>query len=284
MSEDWNAVLELAEKCAREVGSRVRAVLCGDHAVSVSLKGMNDPVTDIDHYSEKLIEQAVISVFPHHRLLSEEQQEGKGTNPRRFQEFLNEGVVWVVDPIDGTTNLAAQNPYCCISIGITENGRPVAGIIYDPSRDELFSAIRGKGAFLNGKPIRTNRVTQLGDAVVSMGFPRDYLLHWHECEKFMSAALQNFRSLRVFGSAALDIASVACGRLSGFFHEGLKPWDVTAGAIILEEAGGKCFHFRDPIEPFTPGAETYAFCTPGIQDDFLKLLLRVDAENHAKPR
>ena len=282
MSSDWHAVVGCAEECARAVGHRVREVLSGDRECCVSMKGEQDPVTDIDLFSEKLFTEAISKYFPEHRLLSEEM--AGALTEKEKHSLLHQGTTWVIDPIDGTTNLSVKNPYCSVSIGILVDGVPTAGVIFDPSRDELFSAIKGEGAFLNGNRIQPSPVQQLNDSVLSFGLPHNFREDWQDSERYLRTFAVQCRGVRLLGSAALDIAHTACGRLSGFYHRGLKPWDVAGGGIILEEAGGRAFNFVDALPnskagPFLVDSPSHAFCAPGIYEEFRRTLISL-AQRH----
>ena len=153
-------------------------------------------------------------------------------------EFL-----WVVDPLDGTTNFAHGYPVFCVSVGLLEAGEPVAGVVYDPVREELFEAARGRGAFLNGRPIRVSECPALGEALLVTGFPYDFQNVRDDTVDLFSRFLHRAQAVRRDGSAALDLCYVAAGRFDGFWERRLKPWDTAAAAAILREAGGLVTRF-----------------------------------------
>ncbi len=197
--------------------------------------GGKNLVTEIDRASEEMIIAAVRSAFPGDEILAEES--GKGTPG-------SSGVRWVIDPLDGTTNYTHAFGVFCVSIGIERNGRVEAGVIYDPNLDELFVAESGRGATLNGKPIRVSSVATMGRGLLVTGFPYNISENPdHSIERFVSI-LKRAQAVRRMGSAAIDLAYVACGRYEAFWEVGLQPWDVAAGMLLVTEAGGTDTDFR----------------------------------------
>jgi myo-inositol-1(or 4)-monophosphatase len=195
----------------------------------VSSKAAADFVTVADTESQKAILEVLRQRFPEHHVLSEE---GVSETPKGYR--------WVVDPLDGTTNFIHGFPMFCVSVALELDGQAVVGVVYDPVRDELFSALRGQGAWLNGRPIRVSSLGAGQRALLATGFPfRMKELIGPYLEVFREVFLQ-VGDLRRAGSAALDLAYVAAGRLEGFFELGLKAWDVAAGGLLVKEAGGLC--------------------------------------------
>lgn len=199
----------------------------------IHFKGVIDIVTDADLASEEFITKRIKKEFPSDSILCEEGSNFEHSGERK----------WIVDPLDGTTNFAHNYPFFAVSIALEEKGEIVMGVVYDPLRNELFSAIKGKGATLNGKRIAVSKISKLRYSLLSTGFPYDVatspennLNHW--CN-FIKRA----QAIRRDGSAALNISYVACGRFDGFWEMKLKPWDVAAGAIIVREAGGRVTDF-----------------------------------------
>jgi myo-inositol-1(or 4)-monophosphatase len=229
-----------ASEIAREAGARLREFFA--QGVETEYKGDVDLVTVADRTAEKLIRSRLSEVFSDHGIYGEE-----GTRDRLEGEFR-----WYVDPLDGTTNFAHGFPQFCVSMGLeqrpsglkpTEDGTLVAGVIYDPLRDELFSAEKGKGAFLNGKPMRTSSIPRLAEALLATGFPsrkRHASPNIHFYQEFTLRS----HGVRRAGSAALDLAYVAAGRLEGFWEFNLNPWDTAAGILLVEEAGGRVTDFK----------------------------------------
>jgi myo-inositol-1(or 4)-monophosphatase len=188
-----------------------------------------DIVTDADRASEEIILSAIGKEFPDHDILTEET-----TTKIRGSSWL-----WVVDPLDGTVNFAHGYPMFSISIALMENGRIVAGIVHDPLKKETFYAIRNGGAFLTGDSIRVSGAKRLRESILSTGFPYDKAYHPDNNLAEFSRVLPHVQGLRRCGSAALDLAYVSCGRLDGFWEFKLKPWDMAAGMLLVEEAGGR---------------------------------------------
>lgn len=243
MSNDASSVqswVPKASEIAREAGARLREFFA--QGVETEYKGDVDLVTVADRTAEKLIRSRLSEVFSDHGIYGEE-----GTRDRLEGEFR-----WYVDPLDGTTNFAHGFPQFCVSMGLeqrpsdlkpTEDGTLVAGVIYDPLRDELFSAEKGKGAFLNGKPMRTSSIPRLAEALLATGFPsrkRHASPNIHFYQEFTLRS----HGVRRAGSAALDLAYVAAGRLEGFWEFNLNPWDTAAGILLVEEAGGRVTDFK----------------------------------------
>lgn len=227
MADSVAELLSTASTVAKEAG-----LLLAKHfteARVVEYKGGIDLVTDADKLSEAHVLKSIRQRHPDHAILSEEAGAAvKGADGHR----------WIVDPLDGTTNYAHQVPHFCVSIAVEYQGKVMAGAIYDPIRNELFAAGRGLGATLNGTAIRPSKVTELVRALMCTGFPYNIHDHPEAPVGLLVRMLGKVQGMRRMGSAALDLAYVACGRLDGYFEFGLKPWDLAAGALIVEEAGG----------------------------------------------
>jgi myo-inositol-1(or 4)-monophosphatase len=228
-----------AAEIAREAGARLREYFIA--GVETEYKGDVDLVTVADRTVEKLIKSRLGEVFPEHGIYGEE-----GTRERMDSEYR-----WYVDPLDGTTNFAHGFPQFCVSMGLEhrpKSGRPgddgtlVAGVIYDPMRDELFTAERGRGAQVNGKPARVSRVAELAEALLATGFP-SRKRHASPNIHFYHEFTLRSHGVRRAGSAALDLAYVATGRLDAFWEFNLNPWDTAAGILLVEEAGGRVTDF-----------------------------------------
>jgi myo-inositol-1(or 4)-monophosphatase len=223
-----------ASAIAEEAGARLREFLAA--GVETEYKGDVDLVTVADRTAEKLIRERLSEAFPGHGIYGEE-----GTRERLDGEFR-----WYVDPLDGTTNFAHGLPQFCVSLGLEQrqegieagqDGTLVAAVIYDPMRDELFTAERGKGAWLNGKPMRVSHTPELAEALLATGFP-SRKRHDSPNVHFYHEFTMRSHGLRRAGSAALDLASVASGRIDAFWEFNLNPWDTAAGVLLIEEAGG----------------------------------------------
>jgi len=224
----------VAEGIAREAGALLREFYA--EGVATEYKGDVDLVTEADRASEKLIRERLTKAFPGHGIYGEE-----GTRDQMESEFR-----WYVDPLDGTTNFAHGFPVFCVVLGLErrprglakdEDGEMLAGVIYDPLRDEMFLAERGKGAFLNGRAIRVSKTASLQESLTATGFP-SHKRHVSPNIHFYQEFTLRSHGVRRAGSAALDMAYVACGRIDGFWEFHLNPWDTSAGYLIVEEAGG----------------------------------------------
>jgi myo-inositol-1(or 4)-monophosphatase len=222
-----NDFCSIAEAAARTAGkyllSKFRSTL------RIEKKGVIDLVTDVDRESEKLIKEIITNEFPDHQFLAEE-----GEKAISDSEFL-----WLVDPLDGTTNYAHGFPVFCVSIALLENGHINTGCIFNPILDECFTAVKGKGARLNNKAIKVSGTPKLTDSLLATGFPYDIRESDDDNINEFAAFAKSARAVRRAGSAALDLAYVACGRFDGFWEFKLAPWDLAAGIIMVLEAGGK---------------------------------------------
>lgn len=193
-----------------------------------------DVVTEVDKKSEQEILQFIQENDPSHAVLAEE----SGRSP------VESDYLWVVDPLDGTTNYSQGLPIFSVSIALQYKGETVLGVVYAPVLQQLFTAIKGQGAFLNGKRIHTAAKTTLADSVLATGFPYDRAVHQVNNLNYFSRIALKARGVRRFGSAAFDLACVAAGRFDGYWEMNLSPWDVCAGILLVQEAGGEVIHFR----------------------------------------
>ncbi len=221
-----NQFLEVAIEAAREAGAMLRAEF--DRPKKISYKGEVDIVTESDRRSEAAIVARLRRHFPEHAIIAEE-----GSN----SDAAGSRYCWHVDPLDGTTNFAHGYPCFAVSIGLTEDGEPIAGAVFNPVADELFSAARGEGAYLNGKPIRVSSVEKLAHSLVATGFPTHQRKRSANMEYYWEFTLRS-HGVRRDGSAALDLCSVACGRFDAFWEFRLNSWDTAAGMLLVREAGG----------------------------------------------
>ncbi|PLW91817.1 MAG: inositol monophosphatase [Marinilabiliales bacterium] len=199
----------------------------------IEVKGSNDFVTYVDKTAENMLLEELSSILPGSSFIAEE----SGISEKRG-EFT-----WIIDPLDGTTNYIHHVPLYSISIGLMKGDELVGGIIYEPNAKEMFHAVKGEGAFLNNSKIAVTQNPKMADSLWATGFPYHQFEKLGEYMNFIAWSMQHTHGLRRLGSAAVDMAWVACGRLDGFFEFGLKPWDVAAGTILIEEAGGKVTDF-----------------------------------------
>lgn len=220
-------MLNFAIETAREAGHILMEKF---GRITVTKKGDINLVTEADLASEAHIIERIKSYHPKHSILAEESGEaiviGGDTKWK-----------WIIDPLDGTTNYAHGYPCFCVTIALEHEGEIVVGVTFDPTRNELFAAERGHGASLDGKPIRVSSTEKLGDALLVTGFPYDFKQK-PNFARHLNEFLFHSRGVRRDGSAAIDLAYVACGRFDGFWEEGLNPWDIAAGKLLIEEAGG----------------------------------------------
>jgi myo-inositol-1(or 4)-monophosphatase len=228
---EGNSLLNFAIQTARDAG-RILAERFG-RTLQISNKGELDLVTESDLASERLIIERIRTYYPRHAILAEESGASGPADPDGQAEWR-----WIIDPLDGTTNYAHGYPCFCVSIGLEHKGRMELGVVYDPMRDELFTGERGGGAALNGRRIQVSPVDSLSGALLCTGFPYD-VRERSEFARHFANFIMNAQAVRRDGAAALDLAYVACGRFDGFWEEGLKPWDVAAGSLLVEEAGGR---------------------------------------------
>jgi myo-inositol-1(or 4)-monophosphatase len=221
-------MLNFAIETARDAGRLLLEKF--DRNIKISKKGEIDLVTEADLASEALIIERIKSYYPQHSVLAEESGNAVVAGDNNWK--------WIIDPLDGTTNYAHGYPCFCVTLALEHDGEVVVGVSYDPTRNELFSAERGHGASLNNKPIRVSTTEQLSESLVVTGFPYDFKSR-PNFERNLMQFMLNSRGVRRDGSAAIDMAYVACGRFDGFWEDGLNPWDIAAGVLLIEEAGGQ---------------------------------------------
>ncbi len=221
-------MLNIAVRAARRAGSIInRAALAG--SLEVRSKQARDYVTQVDRAAEEAIIEVVRKAYPEHAFLAEE----SGATGAGQAEFR-----WIIDPLDGTTNFIHGFPQYCVSIALEQRGALAHAVVYDPGRNELFTASKGRGAYLNDRRIRVSKITRLNDALAGTGFPFKELSRLDLYTRQLQAMMRTCAGVRRAGAAALDLAYVACGRLDAFWELGLSPWDMAAGALLILEAGG----------------------------------------------
>ena len=234
-------MLDFAIQTARDAG-RILAERFGRASLQVQHKGDIDLVTEADLAAERLIVERIRSYHPRHAILTEEAGDMESAGDYK----------WVIDPLDGTTNYAHGYPRFCVSIGLEYRRELIVGVVYDPILDELFAAERGGGATLNGRAIRVSEVEDLNRALLCTGFPYDVRGRSNFARHFTNF-IMHAQGVRRDGTAALDLAYVACGRFEGFWEEGLQPWDVAAATVIIEEAGGRVSRYDgSPASIYAP--------------------------------
>jgi myo-inositol-1(or 4)-monophosphatase len=249
----------VAEKAAKRAGTALLHMV--GRIRHIRKKGPIDLVTEADLRAERIILDAIQNAFPGDNILSEEAGARNSTTAAR---------TWIIDPLDGTTNFAHGFPFFAVSIALQLEREPVLGVIYIPSSRELFEASRGRGAFLNKRPIRVSTIAGIGDALLGTGFP--YYIH-EQAQRIMplfGRMIVTAQGVRRPGAASIDLSYVAAGRLDGFWEEGLKPWDTAAGVVLVEEAGGVLTTFEGT--PYSPYDHTIVAANPAIHADMLKIL------------
>ena len=227
-------MLTTAVKAARKAGSLITRASFDLDKLNVRSKRPNDFVSEVDHAAEDAIISILKQAYPAHGFLAEESGE----------KDIKAEYIWVIDPLDGTTNFLHGFPQYCVSIGLLHKGKPQQAVVYDPNRNELFTATRGGGAFMNDHRIRVSKTEKLQDALLSTGFPFRELENVDEYLKGMRRLMHMCSGIRRPGAAALDLAWVAAGRSDGFWEMGLSPWDMCAGALLVREAGGLVGDFQ----------------------------------------
>ncbi|WP_432453901.1 MULTISPECIES: inositol-1-monophosphatase [unclassified Agarivorans] len=239
-----HAMLNIAIRAARNAGKVVTQAYAQLDKIETTTKGANDYVTNVDKAAEKTIIDTLRNAFPDHSIIAEE----SGVSTGKDDEYQ-----WVIDPLDGTTNFIKGIPHFSISIALRVRGKTEHGVVYDPLRNELFAASRGKGAQLNGYRLRVNKAKDLENTLIATGFP---FKRKHYIESYLpmfAAIFAECSDIRRTGSAALDLAYVAAGRHDGFFELNLKPWDIAAGELIAREAGAIVTDFVGNTEFYQSG-------------------------------
>ena len=229
-SNSLHPMLNVAVKAARAAGAVINRAALDVESVRISEKNINDFVTEVDHECEQIIIETLFGAYPDHGILAEESGSSHG--------HASSDHIWIIDPLDGTTNFIHGFPIYCVSIALQVRGKIEQAVIYDPSRNDLFTSTKGRGAFVNDRRMRVSKRTQLKDCMLSTGFPfraEDDLASYLE---ILKEIIPKTSALRRPGSAALDLAYLAAGYTDGFFETGLSPWDIAAGSLLVTEAGG----------------------------------------------
>jgi myo-inositol-1(or 4)-monophosphatase len=228
-------MLNIAIKAARAAGAIINRAALDLEVLKVGSKGPNDFVSEVDQAAEQAIIRILLEAYPGHGILAEESGREHGAQHSEF--------VWIIDPLDGTTNFLHGFPVYAVSIALAHRGVVQQAVVYDPTRNDLFFSSRGRGAFLNDRRLRVSRRTRLGDSLIGTGFPFRKGDNFKRYVKMFEEVMQSCAGLRRPGAAALDLCYVAAGYYDGFFETGLSPWDIAAGSLIITEAGGLIGNF-----------------------------------------
>jgi myo-inositol-1(or 4)-monophosphatase len=228
-------MLNVAVKAARAAGNLINRAALDVEAVRINQKQINDFVTEVDHAAEQVIIETLLAAYPGHGILAEESGSEHGAKDSEY--------VWIIDPLDGTTNFIHGFPFYCVSIALAVQGKIEQAVVYDPTRNDLFTATKGRGAYMNERRIRVSKRVRLNECLVSTGFPFRPGDNFKNYLGMMSDLMPKLAGMRRPGAAALDLAYVAAGFTDGFFETGLNPWDVAAGSLLITEAGGLVGNF-----------------------------------------
>ncbi len=235
MSQSIHPMLNIAVKAARSAGSIINRAALDLEVLKVGTKGPNDFVSEVDRAAEEAIIRTVLEAYPGHGILAEESGREHGARDSDY--------VWIIDPLDGTTNFLHGFPVYAVSIALSFRGKVEQAVVYDPTRNDLFYASKGRGAFLNDRRLRVSKRTRLSDSLIGTGFPFRKGDNFKRYVKMFEEVMQSCAGLRRPGAAALDLCYVAAGYYDGFFETGLQPWDAAAGSLIITEAGGLIGNF-----------------------------------------
>lgn len=235
MSQALHPMLNIAVKAARAAGAIINRAALDIELLKVTSKGPNDFVSEVDRAAEQAIIDILLEAYPGHGILAEESGREHGA---KHSEFL-----WIIDPLDGTTNFLHGFPVYAVSIALAHRGVVQQAVVYDPTRNDLFYASRGRGAFLNDRRLRVSKRTRLADCLIGTGFPFRKGDNYQRYVKMFDQVMQACAGLRRPGAAALDLCYVAAGYYDGFFETGLSPWDAAAGSLMITEAGGLVGNF-----------------------------------------
>ncbi len=230
---------------------------------TVDYKSFANPVTEYDRESERVVADTILKRFPDHSILAEEGRVSEGAS----------GVRWIIDPLDGTVNFTHRVPFVCVSVGVEADGVMVAGVIYNPILGELYTVVRGGGAFLNKKQIRVSAKSEPAHSLVVTGFPYELSGRVEILTRTLAEIQTVFAAFRRLGSAAMDLAFVARGSFESFYEENLKPWDTAAGWLLVEEAGGRVTDYSG--NPYAISANTILASNGPLHNRMLSILKTV---------
>ena len=234
-SPNLHPMINVAVKAARAAGSIINRAALDVEAVRISQKQVNDFVTEVDQAAEKVIIETLLTAYPGHGIWAEESGREHGAQDSEY--------VWIIDPLDGTTNFIHGLPVYCVSIALAVKGKIEQAVVYDPTRNDLFTATKGRGAYLNDRRLRVSKRVRMQECLISTGFPFRPGDDFNTYLRMMGDVMQRTAGLRRPGAAALDLAYVAAGYTDGFFETGLQPWDVAAGSLLVTESGGLVGNF-----------------------------------------
>ncbi|MBE1443937.1 inositol monophosphatase family protein [Paenibacillus sp. OAS669] len=271
-SKNFTAV---AINTASKAGEWIQSKL-GDFNSLHTKYSPHDLVTEVDKGAEKMIRNLIQTHFPHHSILGEEGVEpGPAASSKALEEVSDAEYLWIVDPLDGTTNFVHGFPFFSVSIALAHKGEVIVGVVYNPIHDELFVAEKGKGAYVKGRRMRVSKETKLSESLIATGFPADRSYALPINLQGVQALTPKVRNIRVAGSAALHMAYVAAGRLSGFWEIGLNSWDMAAGALLITESGGTVTDTSG--NPYTLGVRNVLASNGHIHGEFQQELTAANA-------
>lgn len=274
MSSNLHPMLNLAVRAARAAGDLINHAALDIEAVRISEKHVGDFVTETDIASEQAIVETLLTAYPNHAIWAEESGREHGNQASDH--------VWIIDPLDGTRNFIHGYPVYCVSIGLAIRGRIEQAVIYDPTRNDLFTATRGRGAYMNNRRMRVSKRIHLRDALLATGFPYRNGEDMDKYQEMMLTVMRRSSGMRRGGAAALDLAYVAAGFTEGYFETNLKPWDMAAGSLLVTEAGGLIGNFSGSGERLLEQTECLA-ATPRIFSQLVALLAPEGATAPAGP-
>jgi myo-inositol-1(or 4)-monophosphatase len=262
MSQALHPMLNIAIKAARSAGAIINRASLDLDRLQVNTKAPNDFVTEVDHAAEAAIIDTLLAAYPGHGILAEESGATRGARDSDY--------VWIIDPLDGTTNFIHGLPTYAVSIGLAFRNQIQQAVVYDPARNDLFYASKGRGAFLNDKRLRVSKRTRMAEALIGTGFPFRTGDDLGEYLRMLETVMKSCAGVRRPGAAALDLCYVAAGWYDGFFETGLSPWDVAAGSLMITEAGGLVGNFTGEAE-YLHQREVVAGC-PKIYGQLVQML------------
>lgn len=274
-SSSGKSFTAVAINTAAKAGEWIRSKLGSFTSLNVK-SSHHDLVTEIDKGSETMIRNLIHTHFPNHSFLGEEGVEpGPAASARALENVRDADYLWIVDPIDGTTNYVHSFPFFSVSIALAFKGEVIVGVVYDPCRDELFVAEKGKGAYLHGKKMQVSGDATLRQSLLATGFPTDQVTALPTNMRGLAAVVPKVRNIRNGGSAALHLAYVAAGRLSGYWENNLNSWDLAAGSLLVQESGGRITDTRN--QTYTLGVRHVAATNGLIHDELVETLVAADA-------